>query len=91
MDEEREFSQPESTPEDLLQHDEVWQLIKKKLKDSKEYTVVYASFGLALSPREILAEYPDLFCDIKEIYRYKANLLDRLARDDEIKDLARGR
>jgi RNA polymerase sigma factor (sigma-70 family) len=90
-DEEQEFSQSESTPEDFLQNDEFWQLIKKKSKNLKEYTVVYASFSLALSPREILAEYPGLFRDIKEIYRYKANLLDRLARDDEIKNFARGR
>jgi len=52
---------------------------------------VYASFSLALSPREILAEYPGLFRDIKETYQYKANLLDRLERDDEIRDFARGR
>jgi DNA-directed RNA polymerase specialized sigma24 family protein len=91
MDEEQEFSQPESTPEAFLQNDEFWQLIKKKTKDLKEYTVVYASFNLALSPREILAEYPGLFRDIKEIYQYKANLLDRLERDDEIRDFARGR
>ena len=90
-DEEQEFSQPESTPEDFLQNDEFWQLIKKKSKDPKEYTVVYASFSLALSPREILAEYPGLFRGIKEIYQYKANLLDRLKRDGEIKDFARGR
>lgn len=90
-DEEQEFSQPESTPEDLLQNDEFWQLIKKKLKDPKEYTVLYASFSLALSPREILAEYPSLFRNIKEIYQYKANLLARLERDDEIKEFARGR
>ena len=89
-DEEQEFSQSESTPEDFLQNDEFWQLIKKKSKNLKEYTVVYASFSLALSPREILAEYPDLFRDIKEIYQHKANLLDRLERDDEIKDFARG-
>jgi len=90
-DEEQEFSQPESTPEELLQNEEFWQLIKKKSKDLKEYTVVYASFSLALSPREILAEYPGLFRDIKETYQYKANLLDRLERDDEIRDFARGR
>jgi RNA polymerase sigma factor (sigma-70 family) len=90
-DEEQEFSQLESTPEDHLQNEEFWQLIKKKSKDSKEYTVVYASFSLALSPREILAQYPDVFHDIKEIYQYKANLLDRLERDDEIKDFAQRR
>jgi hypothetical protein len=90
-DEAQERSQLESTAEDLLQNDEFWQLIKKKSKNSKEYTVVYASFSLALSPREILVEYPGLFRDIKEIYRYKANLLERLAHDGEIKDFARGR
>jgi DNA-directed RNA polymerase specialized sigma24 family protein len=89
MDEEQEFSGPDSTPEDLLQKDEFWQLVKKKSKDPKEYTVVYASFSLALSPREILAEYPGVFSDIKEIYQCKANLLDRLERDEEIKDFAR--
>jgi len=88
-DEEQEYSEPGSTPEDLFQIDEFWQLIKKKSKDPKEYTVVYASFSLALSPREILMEYPGLFSDIKEIYQHKANLLNRLERDDEIKDFAR--
>lgn len=90
-EEEQKFYQPESAPEDLLQNEEFWQLIKKKSKNPKEYTVIYASFSLALSPREIFAEYPGLFRDVKEIYQYKANLLDRLERDDEIKDFARGR
>jgi hypothetical protein len=49
---------------------------------------VYASFHLALSPREILAEFPDEFRDIKEIYQYKANLLERLERDADIKEFA---
>jgi RNA polymerase sigma factor (sigma-70 family) len=87
----QEFSQPGSTLEDLLQNDEFWQLIRKKSRNPKEYTVVYASFRLALSPREIIAEYPGVFHGIKEIYQYKANLLDRLARDDELKDFALGR
>lgn len=88
---EDEFSQAEPSPEDLLQKDEFWQLIRKKSKDPKEYTVIYASFHLALSPREILAEYPDEFKNIKEIYQYKANLLERLERDDEIKEFVRRR
>lgn len=86
---EREVSEAQPTPEDLLQNDEFWQLIKKKCKDPKEYTVVYASFHLDLSPRDILAEYPNEFRDIKEIYQYKANILDRLGRDDEFRAFAR--
>ena len=84
-DEEVEFSEQKPTPEDLLQTDEFWTLIRKKSKNSEEYTVIYASYNLDLSPREILAEYPGLFSDIKEIYQYKANLLDRLERDEEIR------
>ena len=90
-DEEQEFSEQDPTPEDLLQKDEFWQLIRKKAREPKEYTVVYASFHLALSPREILAEYPDEFKDIKEIYQHKANFLERLERDEEIKEFARRR
>jgi hypothetical protein len=90
-DEEQESARLEWTPEDLLQSDEFWRLIQKKSRDPKEYTVVYASFHLGLSPREILAEYPGLFRDRKEIYQYKANLLARLEGDEEIKEFARGR
>ena len=90
-DEEQEFSEPAPTPEELLQKDEFWQLIRKKCKEQEEYMVIYASFSLALSPREILAEYPGVFQDVKEIYQRKANLLERLERDDEFKDFARRR
>ena len=90
-DDEQEFSEPAPTPEELLQKDEFWQLVRKKSKDPREYTVIYASFHLALSPREILAEYPNDFRDVKEIYQYKANLLERLERDDEFRDFAQRR
>ena len=91
QEEEQELSEPDPTPEDLLQSDEFWQLIQKKAKDSKEYKVVYAYFYLDLSPREILAEYPNEFSSIKEIYQHKANFLERLERDEEIKEFVRRR
>ena len=52
---------------------------------------MYASFYLDLSPREILSEYPDEFSSIKEIYQHKANFLERLERDDELKGFVRRR
>jgi RNA polymerase sigma factor (sigma-70 family) len=85
-EEQKELPDPNPTPEERLQKGEFWQLVRKKAKDTKEYIVIYASFYLALSPREILAEYPGEFRDIKEIYQYKANFLDRLGRDDDFKD-----
>ena len=76
-----------STPEELVQNDEIWKFIKSRLKDEKEYTVVYTSFHLGLSPRQIIAEYPKAFRDINEIYQCKANVLARLARDPELRKL----
>jgi RNA polymerase sigma factor (sigma-70 family) len=90
-DDEQQLSDPDPTPEDLLQAEEFWQLIRKKSKDPREYTVVYASFHLDLSPREILAEYRNEFRHIKEIYQHKANFLERLERDDEIREFLRQR
>jgi RNA polymerase sigma factor (sigma-70 family) len=89
-EEEQELPEEDPTPEDRLQSEEFWQFIQKKAKDSKEYKVMYASFYLDLSPREILAEYRSEFKDIKEIYQHKANFMERLGRDDEFKELFRG-
>jgi RNA polymerase sigma factor (sigma-70 family) len=90
-DEDHAFDPPEEelTPEELLQKEDFWQLIRKKCKDEKEYIVIYASFCLALTPREILAEYPAKFPSIKEIYQHKANMLERLGRDGDIMEFAR--
>lgn len=72
------------TPENLLQVGELWQYIKKHSKNREEYTVIYASFVLDLSPRQILADYPDLFSNIKEIYQHKANVKSRWENDSNI-------
>jgi RNA polymerase sigma factor (sigma-70 family) len=88
-EEEQEVSETDPTPEDRLQSEEFWQFIQKKAKDSKEYKIVYASYYMDLSPREILAEYPNEFTNVKQIYQYKANFLERLGRDDEFKKFFR--
>ena len=86
-DDETSHGETGTTPEDGLQNDEVWNAIKTRLKDEKERTVIYASFFLALSPRDILAEFPGVFRNIEEIYQCKANVLARLQRDSELRDL----
>ena len=85
-DEDPGRSEPDPTPEEIVQIEEFWKLIRMKVKDEKEYEVVYASYNLALSPREILVEYPELFSDIKEIYQYKANAQARIEDDPEIRE-----
>ena len=89
-DEEQVSPEPEPTPEEILQINEIWRFIRKRLNDEKAYIVAYASLSLDLSPRAILADYPGVFRDIKEIYQYKANVLDRLKNDPEIRKLLKG-
>ena len=75
------------TPEELVQNEEIWQLIQSRLKDKKEQTVVYASFHLGFSPRQIFAEHPKVFRDINEVYQCKANVWARLGRDSDLRKL----
>ena len=82
--EKRKDPNPEASPEERMQAKELWQLIQTRLKDKKEYTVMYASFVLGLAPGQILAEYPGVFRDSAELYQCKANVLARLGRDPEI-------
>jgi len=91
QDEEQEAAEQDPTPEEVLQNAQTWELIKRKAKDPKEYIVIYALYYLSFSPREILAEYPGTFKDIKEIYQLRVNFLERLERDEEIKKFFRRR
>jgi DNA-directed RNA polymerase specialized sigma24 family protein len=84
-DHERKILDNAPSIEDTLEKEELWQLVKSRLKDDKEYTLVYASIVLDLSSRQILVEYPHIFQDISEIYRCSANVWARLQRDSEIR------
>lgn len=86
-DDDPNSAQPGPTSEESIQNDELWKAIKVRLKDEKEHTIVYASFFLALSPREILSEFPGMFNSIEELYQCKANVLARLERDQDLRDL----
>jgi len=85
-DEPGEHLDPTTTPEGDLQAKEFWELVKIKSNSQEEYIVIFASFNLSLSPREILHEYPNLFRNINTIYQLKANFLARLGRDSEFGD-----
>lgn len=63
----------------------LWRWLDGQLKNEKERHVVYGAFVLAMKPRELYAQYPGTFTDVKEVYRVKENVLARLRRDDELK------
>ena len=62
----------------------LWDLLRARLQDEKEYAVLYGSFVLALKPQELYGLFPNLFSDVDEIYRIKQNVLLRLRRDPEL-------
>ena len=69
---------------DQIQRRQLWQEIGARLHNDKERKVVYGSYVLALKPRELYAQYREMFRDITEVYRVKENVLARLRRDAEL-------
>lgn len=66
---------------DRVRREEFWSLLQARLRDEKEQRVVYGCYVLAMKPRELFAQCGDLFGDVREIYRVKQNVLERLRRD----------
>jgi hypothetical protein len=69
---------------------EFWEAISARLNDEGERCVVYGSYVLGLKPRQLLAEYPGLFADVRDVYRVKENVLARLRRDEVLHALLLG-
>ncbi|MEZ4768234.1 MAG: hypothetical protein R2844_07395 [Caldilineales bacterium] len=67
-----------------------WGLIEERLNSEKERAVIYASFVLGMKPAELIESQPDLFDDIKDVYRTKQNVLERLRRDNQLASLLAG-
>jgi DNA-directed RNA polymerase specialized sigma24 family protein len=67
-----------------MQRQTLWKEISARMQNDQERHVVYGSYVLAMKPREICAQFPDLFRDVKQVYRVKENVLARLRRDDEL-------
>jgi DNA-directed RNA polymerase specialized sigma24 family protein len=73
-----------------VHHQELWEQINARLRNEQERQVVYGSFVLALKPRELCAQFPDIFRDVKQVYRVKENVLARLRRDVELRQILGG-
>lgn len=81
-----ELNTTETLPEDLIlqqmTQDEVWQWVQSQLNDSRERLVIRQKFLFAMTPRDIYADYPDMFPKgVDEIYRILENILRRLQRN----------
>lgn len=64
-----------------------WDIINARLKDDKERLVVRGLFIYGLKPAELISKYPRQFRDVREIYSIRENVVDRLSRDNTLKEL----
>jgi len=66
---------------------EFWAMVRTLLCDDREGVVLYLSYVLGLSPREICAHDRGHFSNVAEVYRLKRTVLDRLRRAPDMRAL----
>lgn len=66
-----------------------WRLIHERLFDDKERIVIHSNFVLDMKPAEVQRRYPHLFNEVKDVYRIKQNVLERLRRDPALREALR--
>ena len=68
---------------DNIYQQRILEALKARMRDEQEWRVASGTFILNLKPREICACFPEIFCDVSQVYRVKENVLARLRRDTE--------
>ena len=66
---------------------EVWGTIEQELPNPADRLLVYLSFVSGLAPAAVCARYPQVFPSVAELYRRKANILERLRRSPAMRAL----
>jgi hypothetical protein len=64
-------------------YSEVWEILKALLPNEHEQQVAYLLFQCGLKPREIVRFCPQEFRDIREIYRLRRNIMERMLRNTD--------
>ena len=67
--------------EEYTDSSEVWELLQTMLPDKREQRIAYLLFHCGLKPREIMRFCPQEFQNIREIYRLRRNIMERLLRN----------
>jgi hypothetical protein len=85
----REISLPEPGEagephmEDVTSSSEIWDILKTVLANPREVRLAYLLFYCGLRPREIILFCSGEFSDVREVYRLKRNILERLLRNED--------
>ena len=82
------WAEPVASERPLLpaERAELWAEVIKRARNRKELVVAHACLALAMKPAEVFDEYPEVFENVREIYRVKQNLLERLRRDHDLRN-----
>lgn len=64
---------------------ELWRLVSSHLKNETEQILMHLTLEIGLKPREIQAQRPDCFADVKAVYTLTRNIYDRLGRSAELR------
>lgn len=77
---------PEEVVVDTNEYAELWSNISALAKTPAEQVVLVESFVYDLPPREIAQRHPQLFSSVAAVYASKRNLLERLQRNEELRE-----
>jgi DNA-directed RNA polymerase specialized sigma24 family protein len=78
---------PEQIVEESLQRAEIWRIASALAETPLDRIILIESFVYGLPPRTILTRHPQLFAGITAVYNAKRNLLDRLQRNHELRQV----
>ena len=67
--------------EDVTFGSELWEMLKEMLHDGREQRLAYLLYHCGLKPREIVRYRPQEFSDVREIYRMRRTIVERLRRN----------
>ncbi len=71
----------EPLAEDTGDSGELWQLLQKMFPGEQERLLIYLLYHCGFKPREIMRYCPQGFSDVREVYRLRCKIFDRLLRN----------
>lgn len=63
-----------------------WKHVLTLLNDETEVLLMRTFFIQGLRPRQIQQNHPDIFPTVQDVYRVKRNIMNRLKRDDDLRN-----
>jgi len=81
------WAAPDEEATDRVNRQEFWYYINTQLNDEAERVVVFNSFIMGMKPGDIYNQRSDLFANINDVYNVKRNVLGRLSRNQELRQL----